>query len=52
MNNERQDIETTLAVTYRYKDFNDNYLNLPVGKNVFKIDGYADIKFRYQFKRI
>ncbi|KAF6565470.1 hypothetical protein G9G63_09950 [Paenibacillus sp. EKM202P] len=52
VNNERQNIETTLAVTYRYKDFNDNYLNLPVGKSVFKVDGDADIKWRYQYKRI
>ncbi|QWU14459.1 hypothetical protein SAMN04487895_101769 [Paenibacillus sophorae] len=50
VNNETQDIQTSLAVTYRYKDFNDNYLSFPIGKNVLKINGKADIKFRYQFK--
>ncbi|WP_110932430.1 phage tail family protein [Paenibacillus bouchesdurhonensis] len=49
VDNENQDIETTLAVTYRYKDFNDNYLNFPPGKNVLRVSGNADIKFRYQY---
>ncbi|RRJ66406.1 hypothetical protein EHV15_28400 [Paenibacillus oralis] len=50
VDNENQDIETSLAVTYRYKDFNDNFLSFPVGKNVLRVHGIADIKFRYQFK--
>ena len=50
VNNEQQDIETSLVVTYRYKDFNDNYLSFPSGKNILKVTGNADIKFRYQFK--
>jgi hypothetical protein len=50
INNDRQDIQTSLAVTYRYKDFNDNYLSFPVGKNILKVIGKADIKLRYQFK--
>ncbi|MNJ49328.1 hypothetical protein D3C77_445520 [compost metagenome] len=49
VDNENQDIETTLAVTYRYKDFNDNYLNFPPGKNVLRVSGNADIMFRYQY---
>jgi hypothetical protein len=48
VNNERQDIQTSLAVTYRYKDFNDNYLEFPPGINVLKINGNATIRFRYQ----
>ncbi|ASA22778.1 phage tail domain-containing protein [Paenibacillus donghaensis] len=49
VNNEREDIQTSHAVTYRYKDFNDNYLNFPPGKNILRIEGKAKIKFRYQF---
>lgn len=49
VNNDRQDIQTSLAVTYRYKDFNDNYLEFPPGMNVLKINGSATIRFRYQF---
>jgi|GEM_PF-3156394 len=49
VDNRNQDIETSLAVTYRYKDFNDNYLSFPTGKNILKVTGSADIKFRYQF---
>ncbi|MCP1185111.1 phage tail domain-containing protein [Paenibacillus sp. 1781tsa1] len=49
VDNENQDIETSLAVTYRYKDFNNNYLSFPVGKNILRVTGNADIKFRYQF---
>lgn len=52
VNNENQDIQTSNPVVYRYKDFNDNYLSFPVGRNVLKISGNAKIKFRYQFKRI
>lgn len=49
VDNEKQDIETSLAVTYRYKDFNDNYLSFPIGKNILRVTGDAEIKFRYQF---
>jgi hypothetical protein len=49
VNNERQDIQTSLAVTYRYKDFNDSYLEFPPGSNVLRINGNATIRFRYQF---
>lgn len=50
VNSEREYIETSLAATYRYSNFNDNYLNLPVGENVFRVNGSAKIQFRYQFK--
>lgn len=50
VDNENEDIETSLVVTYRYKDFNDNFLNFPIGKNILRLNGKADIKFRYQFK--
>lgn len=48
VNNDREDIQSSNTITYRYKDFNDNYLNFPPGMNILKIDGKAKIKFRYQ----
>lgn len=50
VDNDRQHIETSLPVTYRYTDFNDQFLQLSVGKNVLRIRGDAGIQFRYQFK--
>jgi hypothetical protein len=52
VNNEREHIETDRLATYRYSNFNNNYLKLPVGKNVFRVNGNAKILFRYQFKYI
>lgn len=52
VDNEHQDIETSLVATYRFKDFNDNYLSFPVGKNILRIEGHAEIKFRYQYKYV
>ncbi|WP_028588870.1 phage tail domain-containing protein [Paenibacillus massiliensis] len=52
VNSEREHIDTSLPVTYRYNNFNDNYFNLPVGINVFKVEGMANFRFRYQFKRL
>ncbi|MCY9724803.1 phage tail domain-containing protein [Paenibacillus apiarius] len=52
VNSEQEHIETSLAATYRYGSFNDNYLDLPPGKNVLKIRGNANFQFRYQFQRI
>ncbi|GAA0135616.1 hypothetical protein YSY43_24560 [Paenibacillus sp. YSY-4.3] len=50
IDNEQEDIETSLAATYRYSSFNDNYLCLPVGLNLLKLSGNAKVQFRYQFK--
>ncbi|MDQ0657524.1 phage tail domain-containing protein [Paenibacillus sp. W2I17] len=50
VDNERQHIESSLPVTYRYKDFNDQFLSLSVGKNILRVRGDARIQFRYQFK--
>lgn len=52
VNNEQQHIESSLPVTYRYQNFNDNYLSLPPGKNIFRISGDADIQWRYQYRII
>ncbi|MFF2834246.1 hypothetical protein ACFVSK_20975 [Cellulosimicrobium cellulans] len=50
INNETEDIETSLVVTYRYKNFNDNYLTLPIGLNVLRVKGTGKLQFRYEFK--
>lgn len=50
VDNEQEDIETSLVYTYRYANFNDNYLSLPVGVNILRINGNAGVQFRYQFK--
>lgn len=50
VDNERQHIESSLPVTYRYKNFNDQFMNLSVGKNILRVRGDAWIQFRYQFK--
>jgi hypothetical protein len=50
VNGDREQIETSLAATYRYENFNDNYLELLPGVNVLRVIGNANIKFRHQFK--
>lgn len=50
VDNENQNIETSLPVTYRYSNFNDNFLNIPIGISVFKVQGNAKIQFRTEFK--
>lgn len=46
-----EDIETNLANTYRYNNFNNNFLELVTGTNQLAITGTGIIKFTYQFKR-
>lgn len=43
-------IETDLVNTYRYDNFNGNYLKLPRGVNRLEITGACKIKFLYQFE--
>lgn len=50
VNNERQYIETDLAVTERYGSFNDAYLELPRGVNLLRLEGDADVRIRYEWK--
>lgn len=50
VNNEREYIETSLPSTYRYENFNNNYLELVYGKNRLEVTGECKINFRYQFK--
>lgn len=49
---EREQIETSLEQTYRYGDFNDNYLELLRGVNVLQIVGDCKVNFRYRFKTL
>lgn len=46
---ENQIIESSLPNTWRFDDFNDEYLEIKYGKNRLKIDGEARIRFRYKF---
>lgn len=51
INNEAEVIESSFgSTTNRYTNFNDNFLDIPIGINIFKIDGDAQIQFRSQFK--
>lgn len=50
VNGDREYIESSLALTYRYDRFNDQYLELPTGTNRLQINGEARVRFRYQYK--
>ncbi|WP_431785772.1 hypothetical protein [Paenibacillus lactis] len=50
INNDTEDIETSLVATYRYKNFNDNYMSLPIGLNILRVKGTGNLQFRYEFK--
>ncbi|REK76301.1 phage tail domain-containing protein [Paenibacillus paeoniae] len=52
INNELEYIESDLPMVYRYSNFNDQYMTLPQGKNIFRVKGNAKVQFRYQFKLI
>lgn len=52
VDNERQYIETDIVNMYRYGAFNNNYLELVVGRNRLEIQGKAKILFRYQYKTL
>lgn len=50
INNDTQLIESSLPVTYRYTNFNDQYLDLPAGINMLRVNGNARLQFRYEYK--
>jgi predicted phage tail component-like protein len=52
VNGENQIIETNIPNTWRYDNFNDQYLNLRYGKNVLQINGNCKLKFKYRYKFI
>lgn len=49
--NEEEIIESSTGL-YRYNNFNNNYLSLPVGYNKLKVVGNCKIKFKYRFKTL
>lgn len=52
VDNEREYIETNVPNVYRYKDFNNNFLELVRGRNILQVNGKCKIMFRYQFKTL
>ncbi|MBM7598078.1 phage-related protein [Virgibacillus halotolerans] len=46
---ENEIIETDKERTYRYDDFNDNYLELIYGRNILTITNNAKFQFRYKY---
>lgn len=48
---DNEDISTSLLNTYRYNNFNNNFLKLPRGINRLKITGNGILTFTYQSKR-
>jgi predicted phage tail component-like protein len=52
VDNETEYIETDLANTYRYGQFNNKYLKLVRGKNVLEITGRCNLNFRYQYRTL
>lgn len=50
IDNENEFISSSLADTYRYSNFNNNYLELVVGVNNLVITGKCKLQFRYRFK--
>lgn len=49
VDNENHHIETDLTLTYRYDNFNNNYLELVEGINRLEITGACNLMFRYQY---
>lgn len=52
IDNENEDIETDIALTYRYSNHNGTFLSFPRGYNYLKIFGNVKLKFKYQFTRL
>lgn len=47
---ENEIIRSSIANTWRYDDFNDQYLSLVYGSNVLKVTGKCRLQFRYRFR--
>lgn len=50
INCENEDIVSDLPLTYRYKDFNNMFMELELGENIISAYGDCEIDMRYQFK--
>jgi len=49
VDNEHHHIESDIPLTYRYDNFNNNYLELVKGINRLEVTGACSLLFRYQF---
>lgn len=47
---EKKIINTNLQLTYRYSNFNGNYLYLKPGNNILAVSGSANISMQYEFR--
>lgn len=45
-------IESNLPNVWRYDNFNENYITLPYGNSVFKVEGKCRIQFQFRYKFI
>ncbi|MBL4950977.1 phage tail family protein [Neobacillus sp. YIM B02564] len=52
IDNEREEIETDLPLTYRYADFTGDFMEFTTGINRLRLYGECDVTFRYQYKFI
>jgi phage-related protein len=52
VDNDRDVIKTDLPLTYRFDNFNDNFLETVRGINKLLVRGNCKIQFRYQFKTL
>lgn len=50
VDNEHEFIQSSLSNVYRYLNFNNEYIKLPVGINTLQVTGNATFQFRYQYK--
>lgn len=49
VDNENEYITTDLANTYRYTNFNNNYIEMLRGVNTLSVNGQCTLQFRYNF---
>lgn len=49
VDNKNRHIESDIALTYRYDNFNKNYLELVRGTNRLEVTGACSLLFRYQY---
>ena len=52
IDNENEEIITSIPLTYRYDNHNGVFINMIRGVNNIKIIGTCKLQFRYQFKTL
>jgi phage-related protein len=50
VDSEKESITTDIPMTYRYSNFNDNYIYLTTGTNNLRLKGVYNLYIRYYFK--